>query len=215
MLFSRSIFPAAVAALFACSPLFAFQFPLSESAARSAYFLGQRRDNSTAEFLARYSKHLPPPKTGPYVSDVLFLTPFAQLVDYSSRQSIYSAQQAEAEGPKNHQSVEITVYVYFPSPSAFSPSPVRPFAPTPGDINPVQSWQSYKIRVFDASELRQPSSVSGQSQNRCSRTGCIRVGTAIHLTVPAEFFASDSATVEVATPDGQLLTADFSLSTLL
>lgn len=211
---SRSILSAVSAVLLVASPLSALQFPLSESAARSAYFLGQRHDNSTAEFLARYSKHLPPPKTGPYVSDVLFLTPFAQLVDYSSHQGIYSAQQAEAEGPKNHQSVEITVYVYFPSPNSFSTSLIRPPSLNPGDINPVESWQSYKVRVFDGSEPRQPSSVSGQSQNRCSHTGCIRVGTAIHLAVPAELFASDSATVEVATPDGQLVTLDFNLSTL-
>ncbi|HET9804783.1 MAG TPA: hypothetical protein VFP96_16190, partial [Candidatus Acidoferrum sp.] len=86
---SRSILAATVAFFVSLSPAFAFQSPLSDTAARSAYFLGQRRDMSMAQFLARYTKHLQPPRTGPYISDITLFTPYAQLVYYSSRQAIY------------------------------------------------------------------------------------------------------------------------------
>jgi|SRR5215470_1331878 len=214
MSLARAILATIASAFFAATPVFAFQFPLSETASRSAYFLGQRHDNSSAEFLARYSKHLPPPKNGPYVSDIVFFTPFAQLVQHSSHQGIYSAQQAEAEGPKNFGSVEIAVYIYFPHPSSFPISVIRA-ASIDTDHNPVESWTSYAVRVFDGKELRQPSSAFGQSQNLCSqRGGCIRVGTVIRLTVPAELFSSDTTTVEVTTPDGQVINVDFDLVSL-
>jgi hypothetical protein len=211
---SRRILAAIATALIAVTPVLAFQFPLSETASRAAYFLGQRHDNSLAEFLARYSKHLPPPKSGPYVSDIVFFTPFAQLVQHSSHQGIYSAQQAEAEGPKNFGSVEIAVYISFPHPSSFPTYAIRPASMDTGH-NPIESWTSYAVRVFDGKELRQPSSVFGQSQNLCSqRGGCIRVGTVIRLTVPAELFSSDTATIEVTTPDGQVINVDFDLVSL-
>lgn len=215
MPYSRSILAAVASIIFVSTPLFAFQFPLSDSASRSAYFLGQRHDNSLAEFLARYSKHLPPPKTGPHVSDIVFLTPFAQLVQYSSHQGIYSAQQAEAEGAKNFASVEVAVYIYFPHPSSFPTFVIRPPSVDTDQGDPVESWRSYRVRVLDGKELRQPVSISGQSLSHCPRGGgCLRVGTAIRLSVPAELFSSDTATIEVTTPDGQVVSTDFDLVSL-
>ena len=81
-------------ALLLCTPALAYDTPLSDQAVREAYFLGQRRDESMAAFLNKYTKLLPPPKTGPHISSVTFLTPFAVLVEYSSRQTDYSAQRA-------------------------------------------------------------------------------------------------------------------------
>jgi hypothetical protein len=65
--------PSAVAialALLLATPALAFNFPLSDEAIREAYFLGQRRDVSMNEFLARYKKALPVPDSGPQISSV-------------------------------------------------------------------------------------------------------------------------------------------------
>jgi hypothetical protein len=69
----------AVALLLAPSS-FAFDTPLSDEAIREAYFLGQRHDDSMAQLLNRYTIFLDQPDTGPYISSVTFLTPFALLV---------------------------------------------------------------------------------------------------------------------------------------
>lgn len=76
----NSLLASSVVFLLLATPLFSMDYPLSETAARAAYFLGQRRD--IGEFISRYSKHLPAPKIGPYISDVTFFTPYAQLVVY-------------------------------------------------------------------------------------------------------------------------------------
>lgn len=217
MPYSRSILAAITAAFLTAAPLFALQFPLSETASRSAYFLGQRHDETVGEFLARYSKHLPPLKKGLYVSDISFLTPFAQLVEYSGHQGIYSAQQAELDGPRKFPNVEIAVYIYFNNPGVFpialKSSSNSTGAPLPADVG--NSWREYTVHVFDGEELREPASVSGQSQFRCSNHGsCSRVGVAIYLRLPAEVFTSDSASVQVATPDDQLISVSFDLNAL-
>ena len=70
----------------------AFDTPLSDQAVREAYFLGQRRDESMATFLNKYTRFLEPPKTGPDIVSVTFFTPFAVLVQQSSQHAAgYSA----------------------------------------------------------------------------------------------------------------------------
>jgi len=214
---SRSILAAVVTVFVAAAPLSAFQYPLSETASRSAYFLGQRHDETIGEFFAGYSKHLPPPKSGLYVSDISFLTPFAQLVEFSGHQSIYSAQQAELDGTRKFPNVEIAVYIYFNNPGVFSiavkPSSSSTGAALPADLG--SSWREYTVHVFDGEELREPATISGQSQFRCSNHGgCLRVGVAIYLSLPAEVFISSSASVEVTTPDDQLISVGFNLNSL-
>src|SRR5438876_7616772 len=84
--------------------------PLSDEAVREAYFLGQRHD---ASFLTSYVMFLPMPKPGPHISSVTFLTPFAQLAQFSSKYvGNYSAQQAWLDHRGQNESVKITVEIY-------------------------------------------------------------------------------------------------------
>lgn len=196
---------------------FAFVFPLSETSARAAYFLGQRRDASMGEFLVRYSKHLPAVKTGPYISDVLFFTPFAQVVLYSNRQGIYSAQQAEIDSRTKFSTVEVSVYIFFTETyGVYFPTP--PPSDSGGNgmrVRGSKFWREFEFRVFDGDDLREPTSVYGEPQYLCRyHGGCSLVGSQVHLSFPAESFTSDSATVEVTGPDGQAVQATFDLVAL-
>ncbi|HEY2351764.1 MAG TPA: hypothetical protein VGH83_04590, partial [Candidatus Acidoferrum sp.] len=73
----------------------AFETPLSDESVREAYFLGQRHDGSLEGLLEKYTHQLPPPKSGPYISSIMFLTPFMRAAQLSSSHTgNYSAQQA-------------------------------------------------------------------------------------------------------------------------
>jgi len=197
-------------------PSFAFEFPLSETASRSAYFLGQRKDAAMSDFLSRYSKHLPAPKSGPYVSDIMFQTPYAQLVWYSSRQGVYTAQQAEIDGRTKFSTIEVTVYIYFTDTygALIVEDPSSRYS-TPGlRARRSDFWRDFKFVVFDGDNLREPTDFYGDPQYRCTDGGCSLVGSEIHLSIPAEDFNSDSAAVEVVTPDEQTVRAEFNLATL-
>ncbi len=120
-----------VAAVLLLTPYsFAFDTPLSDQAVREAYFLGQRRDETMATLLNKYTKPLPPPKTGPYVTSITFLTPFALLVQHSSRQSNYSAQQAALDHRDQPEFVRIMVQIQLTD--SYGAYIVRPTGPRSG-----------------------------------------------------------------------------------
>jgi len=98
-----------LAAILLLSPSsFAFDTPLSDQAVREAYFLGQRRDESLARFLDKYTRVLPPPKTGPHIAAVTLFTPFALVTQLSSEHSTgYSAQQAALDHRDQQETVRV------------------------------------------------------------------------------------------------------------
>ena len=69
---SRSYFAVLVSGLLLAPPSLAFLMPLPDQAVREAYFLGQRHDGTYPRLLQKYTKFLPPPKTGPYMSFIAF-----------------------------------------------------------------------------------------------------------------------------------------------
>src|SRR6202008_3502508 len=83
----------ACAALLLVQPLSAFDTPLSDTAVREAYFLGQRRDDSLGRLLDKYVLHLQPPKTGPYIESLSFFTPYILTALNSSHQLRTLSQQ--------------------------------------------------------------------------------------------------------------------------
>jgi hypothetical protein len=57
------------------SPSGGFETPLSDTAVRDAYFLGQRCGDTLSQFLAQYTLFPVKPKTGPHIQAISFLTP--------------------------------------------------------------------------------------------------------------------------------------------
>lgn len=206
-----------MSALLSCTPALAFDTPLSDQAVREAYFLGQRRDESMYSFLNKYTKLLPPPKTGPHIAAITFFTPFALLVQHSSRQSDYSAQQAALDHKGHDETVEIQVGIQFTqSYSAIIAVPThsRSGSPTAIQQRSPEFWRAFKYRIFDGDEEITTEDISGEPQYSCSEGGCILTGAIVYFQFPATAFKSDSATIEVTPREGDLVSADFDLSSL-
>src|ERR1700685_4229484 len=147
--FRRSLSFFAVALLLAPST-FAMNSPLSDEAIREAYFLGQRRDASMALFLAKYQKVLRAPETGPYISSVEFLTPFARLILLSSQRVNYSAQQAEKEHHSDNEMVAIAIEIQLTDsygPLLAEPTGSRSGSPIGYRLRPSNFWQDFDVQV--------------------------------------------------------------------
>ena len=204
----------ALASLFICQPSFAIQTPLSETAVREAYFLGQHHDQSLTDFFAKYAKNLPAPATGPDIAVIRLLTPFAQAVSLSANHTgNYSAQQAEQEHDPNSETVLIEVDIYLTD----SYGPLLP-APNNGSsfpsgltLRPSDFWHDFDVSVTSESHTVLPKGASGQPIYSCSEGGCTLVGATITLTFMAAKFPTDSITVNVAPPEGEEVNADFDL----
>lgn len=130
---------------------------------------------------------------------------------------MYNAQQAERDAQTKFNTVEASVYISLTEtygPFLVAPSISR--SSTPGiSLRTSDFWHEFKFRVFDGDDLREPASIYAEPQYRCvDDGGCLLVGSEIHLSLPAEAFTSDTATIEITSPDGQLVAADFNLATL-
>ena len=205
------------AGLLLCPPSFGYDTPLSDQAVREAYFLGQRRDESMYAFLNKYTKLLPPPKTGPHIASVTFFTPFALLVQHSSRQSGYSAQRAAIDHKAHDEIAEIQVEIQFtPSYGAIIATPThsRSGSPIAIQFRSPEFWRAFKYRIFDGDEEITTEDISGEPQYACSEGGCSLTGAIVYFQFPATAFKSDSAGVEITPREGDAVSVDFDLSAL-
>jgi hypothetical protein len=217
---ARSIVSSLLATFLVVPCSLAFTSPLSDEAIREAYFLGQRHDGSFARLLDKYSRHLPAPKSGPYIRSITFLTPFAKLVHYSDAfVGNYSAQQAALDHRDHPETVEITVEILLTDsygPIIADPASPRSDRPQSYQLRSHDFWKDFQVEVFEGEETRPAAHFTGEPTVQCSRYGysCNLIGATLHLEFPAAAFHSDSATIHVIPPEGPEVWVDFDLTAL-
>jgi hypothetical protein len=198
--------------------LFALSSPLSDESIREAYFLGQRRDESTARFLAKYKQALAPPKTGPYIASVEFLTPFARVILRSSQQTVgYSAQQAAEEYRGREENVAISIEVFLTDSYGSliaKPTGGRSGSPVGYAFRSPDFWKDIPVQVIVENKMLKPAHFSGEPNYLCGEHGCTLTGATLQLEFPARGFDSDSAAVHVVPPQGPEVLVDFDLTAL-
>jgi hypothetical protein len=216
---ARSIAALLAAAMLLTPSSFAFDTPLSDQAVREAYFLGQRRDESLARFLDKYTTYLAPPKTGPHIASITFFTPFALATHLSSQHSSgYSAQQAALDHRGQAESVKIIVQIYLTeSYGALISRPTGSRSGFPAGFvqRPSEFWKDFDVQVFSEDRELMPFASSGEPTYLCSyKGGCALTGATIRFEFLAGSFASDSAAVQVTPPEGDPISLDFDLTSL-
>jgi hypothetical protein len=191
------------------------ELPLSDEALREAYFLGQRRDDSTAHFLGMYRHNLTAPKSGPYVLAVELFTPFALAVEASGDHGgSYSAQQAQVDYRVHGDSFRVGVHVGYTN--TYNPEVSK--GPN-AVVSQTNAGKDFQVRLTQNSKTLQSRSVRYESTR--SGGGGGRGGSSPRLTgfiiwleYDALAFTSGEAMVAVDTPDGQRVTTSFDLTRL-
>jgi hypothetical protein len=215
---ARPIASVLVALILSTPSSFAFDTPLSDEAVREAYFLGQRRDETTANLLNKYTKFLSPPRTGPHIYSVTVFTPFALLVQQSSQHtSGYSAQQAALDHRDQPEFIRIIVQIQFTD--SYGPFIVRPTGSRSGSPKgfvprPYDFWKDFDVQVSSKDQKLEPFSSSGQPDLLCDEGGCTLTGATLQFDFSAEDFPSGSAIIDVNPPEGEPVSIDFDLDHL-
>jgi hypothetical protein len=198
--------------------LLAFETPLSDTAVREAYFLGQRRDEKMAQVLDKYTSYLAEPKSGPHIASVTMFTPFAQTILQSrDNSSGYSAQQAALDHAKHTESVKAVIEISFTnSYGALIPRPggSRSDSPTGLMPRPYDFWKDFQVNFFHKEDPLKPISSSGQPKLSCSESGCSLIGATLEFEFLAEAVPSDSILVQVIPPEGEQVVLDYDLSSV-
>jgi hypothetical protein len=197
-------------------PSSAFDTPLSDTAVREAYFLGQRHDDSLPKLLDKYILHLQSPKTGPYIESVSFFTPYILTALNSSQQvSIYSAQQARLDHLKTPEVVRVTVQIFLTeSYSAYSAIVEGSDSNLPKGVfvRPPDFWRDFRLRVFQKDQMVIPTAANGHPLFQCNDGGCILSGATLNFEYLAAAFTETSATIQIDPPEGDPVVVDFDLT---
>jgi hypothetical protein len=207
---------ALTAILILASSSSAFDSPLSDTAVREAYFLGQRHDDSLGKLMDKYVLYLQPPKTGPYIQSVSFLTPYVLTALNSSQQaSIYSAQQAQLDHLKNPEVVRVTAQISLTD--SYGPYISAPTGPDPHSLKgiimrPSDFWRDFRVRVFQKDQMVIPTIANGDPHYQCNESGCILSGATLTFEYPADAFTDTSASIQIDPPEGDPVVVDFDLT---
>jgi hypothetical protein len=183
----------------------AYMHPLSEESVREAYFLGHTTNaTKRTTFFERYTRHFPLPVKGPYVESIEFQTPYEQVVLRSWQHwNNYDAQEAERDYAAKPDLVVVRVLIYS--------TPTYPFGSQDrADGQSENLWHGLSFRVAQQQSI-QPKMVNSRPFRVGRRSGGAREAL---LEFDAAQFSSDIVTVEVATPDGQIVRAEFDLDDL-
>lgn len=216
LLSTRSIASILVALLVLSPSAFAFETPLSDTAIREAYFLGQHHDEIFADFLRKYSIALPEPKSGPHIASVSFFTPYA-LTALNSNQHLlsYSAQQAQLDHRKQPEFVRVVVEIWFTSSYGqyiVHPVDSRSNSPKGVEFRPYDFWRQFRVRVFQNDRFMVPMNAHGEPSLKCGEDGCDVTGATLTFEYPADVFTENTASIQIDPPEGDPVTVDFDLT---
>jgi len=199
-------------------PSSAYETPLSDTAVREAYFLGQRRDETMGRILDKYTIYLAPPKSGPHIASVTIFTPFAQTILLSrDNSSGFSAQQAALDHAKHAETLKAVIEILFTDTyGALIPRPTGPRSDSATGLmpRPYDFWKDYQVNFFHKDDQLKAISSSGQPKLSCSDAGCALMGATIEFEFLAENVPSDSLLVQVIPPEGEQVVLDYDLSSV-
>jgi len=190
----------------------AFDTPLSDTAVREAYFLGQHHDEKFGDFLRKYAIALPEPKSGPHIASVSFYTPYALTALYSNQQlSSYSAQQAQLDHQKQPELVRVVVQIWLTeSYPEYIVHPLDSRSGSPKGFEPrsYDFWRQFRVGVYQNDRFLIPMTASGEPSVWCGDQ-CDLTGATLTFEYPASDFAQDTVTIQVTPPEGDPVVVHF------
>lgn len=178
---------------------FAYEYPLSPTVIREAYFRGSGPKGSETDFYSPYIHNLPISRTAPPVSYVSLDTPYLQIAEHSRDTANYDAQDAVQEFLNKPMRLRVFTEVYY------KPKRRDPSYKASHDIivRLVQHDRDISTEVADRWDL---------NTFRDAATSEESIGQHVELTCSGEKIDSSPLTVEVDTPDGQHAETTFDLA---
>lgn len=211
------------AALLACIPALgflavapainAFEYPLSETAIRSAFLSGHATDGRNARLFDKYVRDFPVPESGPYVARIRIETPFEQVAKVAATASNIHAQEVEQEFAGKQMPLRVSVEIQFtPTYPAFDVAePTGAYSL----LQPLPDYQrDFQIDVSQGNAIEPESSRAYISSSYFSNTVWGIQGFVIEQEYDPTKIDSSDLTVEVHTPDGQDVVTAFNMAEL-
>jgi hypothetical protein len=202
----------------------AYDKQLDSRAIHEAYILGQRNDKSTGDFLAPYLTQITEAQKDVHIAEIELLTPFAQIVDVSRQKSAdgYTEEQA-IEYYKNHgNTVKVNVTMMLPSayPKTAESREVPTSEPATGAqksaLRPENFWQNFQFNLKQNGKTIPSRGISNQPiySTATNTAPAVLTGENVWLEYDVKDVASELTTMEVVTPEGEVIKTTFDLKKL-
>jgi hypothetical protein len=172
-----------------------YDFPLSESAIRDAYFLGTKGPSQGRTFLGEYTHAVNQFKVGACTSEISLETPFAHIAIHASKTPNYSAQDAVKEFLGKPAVFRMHLDICYLAGALENVI----------KVTVLQNKRSIRWTYENRSAYYPPSDESTQVSNN---------GERIDLEFPADRIDSSELTIRIDTPDGQHADTVFALESL-
>jgi hypothetical protein len=196
--------------LFAAQPAVAYEYPLPPDAIRDAYFLGKTNPSKREAFLANYTQHFARPKSGPYISLIRVITPYAFVVERTARTYNLLAPDAQKQFYGKPIALRIRVHIDLTPTYGFQ---VR--SQNGGmTLRSPDFWRDFKVQLVQRGDTIRPIAARGAPDYAFAGEGSssVLVGADINVQYDPARVHSGPATIVVDSPDGQQITATFDLS---
>ncbi len=202
----------------------AYDTQLSAADIHEAYVLGQRNDKSTGDFLAPYLPQITEPQNDVHIAQIELLTPYAQIVDRTRQKTTAGYSEAQATEDYKQYGNIIKVNVALMLPAAYPKSAQTTEASTPppatgqqkSDIRPENFWQNFQFNLKQNGKTIPSRRISNRPiySTATKDTPSVLDGENVWLEYDVKDVASAATTVEVVTPQGKVIKANFDLSKL-
>ena len=203
----------------------AYEPTLTQAALHDAYVLGQRNDQTTAEFLDPYVKQTAGATDGgtPHFSEIEVLTPFSQVVDESRRKGSggFSEQQALAAYQKRGNTIVIRVNLVlpaaYPEKERGAQAPAVSHDPSQtNNLRPENFWQKFQFALKQNGKTIPTKSIHNQPVYSAATKNSPSTldGQTVWLEYDAKSIANEPISIEVNTPDGKSAITQFDLKAL-
>jgi hypothetical protein len=202
----------------------AYDAHLSARDIHEAYILGQRNDKATGDFLDSYTARITEPQNGAHIAEIELLTPYAQIVDQSRQKTAagYSEEQATQDYNLHGSTVKVNIVIMLPA--AYPKAAETTAAPTPppatrsekSAISPENFWQNFQFHLKQNGKAIPSRGISNQPIHSSATNNAPAVldGENVWLEFDIKDVAAELTTVEVITPDGKAIKANFDLKKL-
>lgn len=189
----------------------ALSYPLSSTSIREAYFIGERNDEQTGDFLTQYVHALPIPDTGPYVEDIGIETPFSEVIERTQTKLNFYAPDAVEEFQHKRLTFRVSVDIALTD-------TYQPIGPTeaPEDWQWVPDfWNDFKVKlVQDGREIAAEQVRGGPVYGLGYKDVPMVTGAHIEVLYDPAKIDSTATQIVVLTPTGQTVETTFNLSEL-
>ena len=174
----------------------AYDYPLTQTAVRDAYYLGRRQGSVPPDVLKQYSHWVSDLHQGNCTSEARIETPFLQIAEYVGSVPNYSSQDAVKEFYDQPMVLRIFLNICY----------MRE-APPPNSVR-IKFIQNKK-EVLPATDIR------SAYAERFSETSFLRAnGESAKLQFDPKKLDSSTLTIQIDTPDGQHAETEFDLQSL-